>query len=76
MRTLEQYKAEEMKDSEFTMEYAAIQPEMDAIRESIRKVENKMSRQDVIQEIDDDTLMKMANQVMSENIKAYKELAK
>ena len=76
MRTLEQYKAEEMKDPEFAREYAAIQPEMDAIRESIRKAKNKMSEQNNIQEMDDDALMEMSDQVMAENIEGYKELAK
>ena len=32
MKTLEQYKDEQMKDAEFVKEYEAIQPEMDVIR--------------------------------------------
>lgn len=32
MKTLEQYKDEQMKDAEFVKEYEAIQPELDVIR--------------------------------------------
>ena len=32
MKTLKEYKAEQMRDTEFVKEYESIQPEMDVIR--------------------------------------------
>ena len=78
MKTFEEYKKQQMQDSEFVKEYEAIQPEMDVIRAIVNArtsqnlTQNELAKRTGINQAD---ISKLENGTRNPSINLLKRLA-
>ena len=78
MKTLEQYKDEQMKDAEFVKEYEAIQPELDVIRAIVDARTSQNITQKELEErtgINQADISKLENGTRNPSVNLLKRLA-
>lgn len=78
MKTLKQYKDEQMKDSAFAKEYEAIQPEMDVIRAIVEaRMSQNMTQKELAERtgINQADISKLENGTRNPSINLLKRLA-
>ncbi|MGN0494717.1 MAG: helix-turn-helix domain-containing protein [Lachnospiraceae bacterium] len=78
MKTLKQYKDEQMKDAEFVKEYEAIQPELDVIRAIVdARTSQNITQKELAERtgINQADISKLENGTRNPSIKLLKRLA-
>jgi predicted transcriptional regulator len=78
MRTLTQFKDEQMKDAEFVKEYEAIQPELDIIRAIVEaRTSQNMTQKELAERtgIDQADISKLENGTRNPTVNLLKRLA-
>lgn len=78
MKTLDQYKKEQMKDDKFRKEYEAIQPEMDVIRAIIdARTSQNMTQKELAERtgINQADISKLENGTRNPSVNLLKRLA-
>jgi transcriptional regulator with XRE-family HTH domain len=78
MKTLKQYKDEQMKDEKFANEYEAIQPELDVIRAIVdARTSQNMTQKELAERtgIDQADISKLENGTRNPSINLLKRLA-
>lgn len=78
MKTLEDYKNEQMRDPEFAKEYATIQPEMDVIRAIVNaRLSQHLTQKELAERtgIDQADISKLENGTRNPSINLLKRLA-
>lgn len=78
MKTLEQYKDEQMKDAEFVKEYEAIQPELDVIRAIVdARTSQNMTQKELAERtgINQADISKLENGTRNPSVNLLKRLA-
>ena len=78
MKTLQQFKEEQMKDLAFAKEYEAIQPEMDIIRAIVdARTSQNMTQKDLAERtgINQADISKLENGTRNPSVKLLKRLA-
>lgn len=78
MKTLKQYKNEQMKDAEFVKEYEAIQPELDVIRAIVdARTSQNITQKELAERtgINQADISKLENGTRNPSIKLLKRLA-
>lgn len=78
MKTLEDYKNEQMRDPEFAKEYAEIQPEMDVIRAIVNaRLSQHLTQKELAERtgIDQADISKLENGTRNPSINLLKRLA-
>lgn len=78
MKTLKQYKDEQMKDAEFVKEYEAIQPELDVIRAIVdARTSQNMTQKELAERsgINQADISKLENGTRNPSVNLLKRLA-
>ena len=78
MKTLKQYKEEQMRDSDFQKEYEEIQPEMDVIRAIVNaRTSQNLTQKELAERtgIDQSDISKLENGTRNPSIRLLKRLA-
>lgn len=78
MRTLKQYKEEQMKNPEFVKEYEAIQPEMDVIRAIVEaRISQNLTQKELAERVgmNQADISKLENGTRNPSVNLLKRLA-
>ena len=78
MKTLKDYKTEQMKDTEFVKEYESIQPEMDVIRAIVEaRTSQNLTQKELAERtgINQDDISKLENGTRNPSVNLLKRLA-
>ena len=78
MKTLKDYKTEQMKDTEFVKEYESIQPEMDVIRAIVEaRTSQNLTQKELAERtgIDQGDISKLENGTRNPSVNLLKRLA-
>lgn len=78
MRTLKQYKEEQMKNPEFVKEYGAIQPEMDVIRAIVEaRISQNLTQKELAERVgmNQADISKLENGTRNPSVNLLKRLA-
>lgn len=78
MKTLKEYKVEQMKDTEFVKEYESIQPEMDVIRAIVEaRTSQNLTQKELAERtgINQADISKLENETRNPSVNLLKRLA-